>query len=169
MQKPLIETQRTYFSLWNEDSLSDANLLWGDPAVSKYISISGIFSEKEILTRLNKEISNQQLYGIQYWPFYEKDSNTIIGCCGFRPYSHNTLEFGIHIRSSFWRQGLAFESATAAIRYCNNNLKPEKIVAGHNLNNIASANLLKKLGFIFTHTEYYEPTGLMHPTYMLNI
>jgi len=27
---------------------------------------------------------------------------------------------------------------------------------------------LKKLGFAYSHDEYYAPTGLKHPSYLLN-
>ena len=27
--------------------------------------------------------------------------------------------------------------------------------------------LLTRLGFVYTHDEFYEPTGLRHPSYML--
>ena len=163
-----IQSERIYFCKWTENKLNDANYLWGDPNVTKYISASGIFSESQIKSRLAAEIDNQLNYGIQYWPFYEKNSKEIIGCCGFRPYNGDILEFGIHIRSLYWRQGLAFEAGSAAIGYCISHKNPEKIIAGHNPNNLASAAMLKKLGFVFTHNEFYEPTGLMHPTYALS-
>lgn len=33
--------------------------------------------------------------------------------------------------------------------------------------NERSRNLLLKLGFAYTHDEFYEPTGLEHPSYLL--
>ena len=169
MNTPFIQCERIYFCHWNSKNSQDARALWSNPLVSKYISTNGIFTEKEIEYRLNTEINNQLFYGVQYWPFYEKISKKLIGCCGFRPYDDSALEFGVHIISDFWRQGYAVEAATAAIAYCTVHIKPEKIIAGHNPNNMASAALLKKLGFTFTHDEYYEPTGLMHPTYILEL
>ena len=41
------------------------------------------------------------------------------------------------------------------------------LFAGHNPKNIASAQLLKKLGFTYTHDEFYPPTGLQHPSYLM--
>ena len=37
----------------------------------------------------------------------------------------------------------------------------------HNPGNQASRHLLETLGFRYTHDELYEPTGLMHPSYLL--
>lgn len=41
------------------------------------------------------------------------------------------------------------------------------LFAGHNPKNILSARLLKKLGFTYTHNEYYPPTELYHPSYLM--
>ncbi|HUV51221.1 MAG TPA: GNAT family protein, partial [Anaerolineae bacterium] len=41
------------------------------------------------------------------------------------------------------------------------------LFAGHNPKNEASRHLLEKLGFRYSHDEYYAPTGLNHPSYMM--
>ena len=52
------------------------------------------------------------------------------------------------------------------IKYAFEELGAEKLFAGHNPDNTASSKLLKKLGFHYTGDEYYEPTGLYHPSYI---
>ena len=52
------------------------------------------------------------------------------------------------------------------IKYAFETLNKEKLFAGHNPKNEASRKTLKKLGFIYTHDEFYAPTGLMHPSYI---
>jgi RimJ/RimL family protein N-acetyltransferase len=42
-----------------------------------------------------------------------------------------------------------------------------KIFAGHHPKNVASHRLIEQLGFQYTHHEYYPPTGLQHPSYIL--
>jgi len=165
MKEHFIKTQRISFGIWEAADLASAKILWQDPKVTKYISASGVFSDEEIQARLNLEIENQNLYNIQYWPFVDNETGELIGCCGFRPYKSEGLEFGTHIRSKFWRKGFGLEAGSAAISYCFENLRPKLIAAGHNPNNTASKELLTKLGFVFSHFEYYAPTGLDHPTY----
>ena len=46
-------------------------------------------------------------------------------------------------------------------------LKVAGLFAGHNPENLGSRNLLTKLGFNYTHDEFYKPTGLEHPSYLL--
>jgi len=41
------------------------------------------------------------------------------------------------------------------------------LFAGHHPENHASRRILSKLGFRLTHEEFYPPTGLLHPSYLL--
>jgi RimJ/RimL family protein N-acetyltransferase len=77
------------------------------------------------------------------------------------------LEIGFYIRSNHWRKGYASEAARAVMDYAFESLKVAGLFAGHNPKNFGSRNLLIKLGFKYTHDEFYEPTGLEHPSYLL--
>lgn len=162
-----IKTDRIGFSKWEKNDLELAKLLWGNPEVTRYICVNGIFSAKDIMDRLNTEILNESLYQVQYWPFFELATGDLIGCCGLRPYKTNEYEIGFHLRPEFWGQGYAVESANVVIEYAFTVLGAEKLFAGHNPNNYKSQNLLKKLGFIYIGDKFYEPTGLYHPSYEL--
>ena len=162
-----METERTRFSKWGPKDLEPAVSLWGDPAVTRWICASGVFTGEEIVARLEKEVSNGALYGIQYWPFFHRESGELIGCCGLRPRKPGEYEIGFHLRPSFWGRGYGFEAAQAVIGYAFRQLKAEALFAGHNPNNKASRKLLSKLGFTYIGDEFYEPTGLYHPSYEL--
>src|SRR5579872_1014599 len=66
-----------------------------------------------------------------------------VGCCGLRPHdpSRRIYELGVHIRSSWWRRGLAEEAAAAVIRHAFDNLGAAALFAGHNPNNHASQHV----------------------------
>ena len=144
-----------------------AEILWGNPDVTKFICASGRFSAQDIVNRLDKEIINLAEYHVQYWPFFELTSKELIGCCGLRPYKERKYEIGFHLRPKFWRQGYATEAAQAVINYAFSVLKTEGLFAGHNPNNTVSSIVLRRLGFQYIGDEYYEPTGLYHPSYEL--
>ncbi|MFT8461759.1 MAG: GNAT family N-acetyltransferase [Liquorilactobacillus ghanensis] len=164
-----LQTKRLYFSTWTKDELNLALSLWGNPKVAKYIHKNGIFTKEEVELRLNNEISNFEKVGIQYFPIFFSKSHEFMGVCGFRPTKRSgELEFGIHLLPKFWHKGLATEAAQAIITYAFTSLKINSIVAGHNPQNNASKKLLTKLGFKFVRNEYYPPTGLNHPTYVLS-
>lgn len=61
-------TNRIVFSRWDADDLPLADLLWGEPDVTKFICSSGKFSEEDIADRLKKEIYEPT--GL-YHPSYE--------------------------------------------------------------------------------------------------
>ena len=162
-----METGRIGFSKWTAEDLPLAETLWGDPQVTKYISASGRFSEEDIKNRLKTEIENGQKYHVQYWPIFELRTGEFIGCCGLRPHEGDCYELGFHLRPSFWGKGCAQEAARAVIDYAFHYLYAGGLFAGHNPNNTASKKLLLKLGFTYIGDEFYEPTGLFHPSYEL--
>ena len=164
-----IKTERLGFSNWSENDLSLAVSLWGEAEVTKYICANGTFTHEEIKHRLHTEISNFEKYGVQYFPFFSLESGDLIGCCGLRPYQEKTdvYELGFHLKTEYWKQGFAFEAATAMIAHAFSTLQAKELKAGHNPQNIASKNLLHKLGFHYETDEYYAPTGLFHPLYSM--
>ncbi len=168
MRKYFLHTERLDFSVWTKEDITLAKQLWGDEKVTRYISATGRFSEEDILNRLDTEISNYEKYRIQYFPIFEKNTGEFIGCCGLRPYKdEGTLEIGFHLKSEFHNRGYGYEAASAMIKYAFEEIKVKKLFAGHNPKNVISRKLLLKLGFTYTHDEFYAPTGLMHPSYTL--
>jgi len=59
------------------------------------------------------------------------------------------------------------EAARGVIRHAFGALGCRALFAGHHPQNTESMRLLEKLGFRHTHDELYPPTGLMHPSYLL--
>ncbi|WP_411680318.1 GNAT family N-acetyltransferase [Clostridium thailandense] len=169
MKKFFIKTARLRFSIWEEEDIQEALELWGDLEVTKFIASNGKMSKEQIYERLKKEIENYNKFKVQYWPIYLIDSNENIGCCGLRPYDFdkNIFEMGIHLKSKYWGNGFASEACLALIEYAFNTLRVDGLFAGHNPKNIASSKLLKKLGFTYIHDEFYPPTGLYHPSYLM--
>lgn len=162
-----LKTARIGFSNWKKTDMHLAEVLWGDPNVTKYICARGQFEQHEISERLDKEIQNEQVFQVQYWPIFTLTSGELIGCCGLRPRSSNTYEIGFHLRPKFWGRGYATEAAQAVVQYAFSVLKAEWLFAGHNPQNAASSKVLYKLGFQYVGDEFYAPTGLYHPSYQL--
>jgi RimJ/RimL family protein N-acetyltransferase len=143
--------------------------LWGDPEVTRFIDVRGALSSEQVKLMLDKHIAVEREYGVQYWPIFLLTDGEHAGCCGLRPYDvpRSIYELGVHIRSRYRRQGLAEEAARAVVAHAFGTLGAAALFAGHNPNNSASERLLNKLGFKYTHHEFYAPTGLEHPSYIL--
>lgn len=162
-----LESSRLGFRCWYESDFPLARTLWGDPAVTRFIAVGGL-SERQIRSRLEREIETQRHDGIQYWPIFLLATGEHVGCCGLRPHGEDPgiPELGVHISSRHWRQGYAFEAASCVVDHAFKIIGAEALFAGHNPANFASRGLLARLGFVYTHDEFYEPTGLHHPSYM---
>ena len=167
--KYFLKTRRIGFRLWKKEDLHLAVGLWGDVKVTQFFDARGQLSTAQVTERLLQEIDTERLHGVQYWPIFLLKGGLHIGCCGLRPYdeSKDVLEIGFHIRFGHWRQGYAFEAARAVMQYAFNTIKVSGLFAGHHPKNEASRYLMGKLGFRYTHDEFYSHTGLNHPSYML--
>ncbi len=168
-ERLFLKTMRLGFSVWSEKDILDASELWGNPEVTKFIVTDGKMSKEQIDRRLKKEIETYNIAKVQYWPVYLIETDENIGCCGLRPYDFekNIFEMGIHLKSKYWGKGFAQEACLTVIDYAFYTLGANAVFSGHNPNNTASAQLLKKLGFTYTHDEFYPPTGLYHPSYLM--
>jgi RimJ/RimL family protein N-acetyltransferase len=168
MDDYFLRSPRLGFRCWRDTDLPLAINLWGDPTVTHYISARG-YTLREVQIRLQLEIEAQRARGIQYWPIFLLATGEHVGCCGLRlrEGQSDVPELGVHITSRHWRQGYAFEAASRVIEHAFADLGVRAIFAGHNPENVASQRLLMKLGFAHTHDEFYPPTGLEHPSYLL--
>jgi putative hydrolase of HD superfamily len=164
-----MQSPRLGFRTWESGDLPLAQALWGHPQVARFIHARGAYSPEEAGARLEREIEVQRRSGIQYWPVFELASGAFVGCCGLRPYGNRegTLELGAHLLPEFWGRGLGREACRRVIAHAFEDLGAAALFAGHHPDNAASRGLLAKLGFTYTHDEFYPPTGLRHPSYLL--
>jgi ribosomal-protein-alanine N-acetyltransferase len=168
MTRPyFLTTVRLGFGLWTPGDLDLSMALWGDPRVTRLIG--GPFSRQQVSERLAREIASQEQHGFQYWPVFRLSDGVNVGCCGLRPNpaEKGVLEFGVHLRPEFWRQGYGGEAGEAVIRHAFATLGARGLNAGHHPRNEASKALLLSFGFDYTGDEFYAPTGLRHPSYLL--
>lgn len=167
MNSYFLKTALLGFRPWSRDDLPLAVALWGDPEVTRLIG--GPFSPDQIQYRLDREIASMTAHRIQYWPIFLLSSDEHVGCAGLRPYrlQDGIFELGVHLRRAWWGRGLAVEAGQAVIAFAFETLGAKGLFAGHHPANVASRKVIEKLGFHFTHNEFYAPTGLEHPSYLL--
>jgi len=63
--------------------------------------------------------------------------------------------------------GLALEAAGAVIDFAFQTIGVKGLSAGHHPANVNSRKVLEKLGFQYTHDEYFPSLGMNIPYYLL--
>jgi [ribosomal protein S5]-alanine N-acetyltransferase len=166
-QSYFLKTARIGFRCWSQDDLPLARELWADLEVTRFLG--GPFSDDEISQRLEREIARMSNHRFQYWPIYLLSTGEHVGCCGLRPYrpEEQIPELGFHLRPRYWGQGLASEAARKVIHYAFETIGAKGLSAGHHPENTTSKKLLEKLGFRYTHEEFYAPLQMNLPYYLL--
>jgi [ribosomal protein S5]-alanine N-acetyltransferase len=164
-----LKSERLGFRCWSQDDLPLARELWGDIEVTRFFG--GPFSEEEIGQRLEREISRMKTHQFQYWPIHLLSEDEYVGCCGLRPYrlEDGIHELGFHLRPKYWGRGLAPEAARAVIDFAFRTIGAKGLSAGHHPENAASKKVLEKLGFRYTHDEFFAALGIDIPYYSLMV
>jgi ribosomal-protein-alanine N-acetyltransferase len=162
-----LHSQRLGFRWWSEDDQPLAHELWGDLEVTRFFG--GPFPEEEIQRRLQVELHRGIAHRFQYWPMHLLAGGEFVGCCGLRPYKldEGIPELGFHLRPRFWGRGLAREAATAVIHYAFHTLGAQALSAGHHPDNANSRRVLERLGFHYSHEEFFPALGIDIPYYLL--
>jgi RimJ/RimL family protein N-acetyltransferase len=162
------QSRRIGFSTWSLDDQALAEGLWGDVEVTRYHG--GCWTSQQIEDRLASEVAMLEQEGVQYWPMFLLETGEHIGCCGFHPRDKpmDVWELGCHLRRAYWSQALGREAAQAVIAYAFSTLGAAAIFAGHHPENSASQRFLQYLGFRYTHDEFYPPTQIVEPCYLLS-
>jgi [ribosomal protein S5]-alanine N-acetyltransferase len=162
-----LTSERLGFGHWLTSDVSLAHELWGNAEVTSWIG--GPFTAEQVEQRLNREIACMRAYSVQYWPVFLLENHQHAGCAGLRPYrlDEQVYELGFHFRPEYWGRGLAQEAGQVVIAFAFEQLGASALFAGHHPANSPSSRVLTKLGFRFSHEEFYPPTGLKHPSYLL--
>ena len=164
------KTERLVARSWQREDLPLAMQLWGDPAVTAFIDARRRLTEAQVLEKLDAEIERERSKGVQYWALFDHRNGDFVGCGGLRPWVYTEgeadFEVGFHLVKRAWGKGFGTEAGRGALEFAWQKLRLPKVYAGHHPDNRASERVLKKLGFEFVETVFYEPTGLMHPSYV---
>ena len=116
--------------------------LVGDWDIAKWLSdVPYPYTEKHAEKFIKKSSKDDLRFSV----FYD---NILVGGVGVSFEDHNQLDLGYWIAKDYWGYGFATEASEGLINYIKNETQFEAITACYVKGNKASANVLKKLGFI---------------------
>ncbi|WP_017299235.1 GNAT family N-acetyltransferase [Nodosilinea nodulosa] len=145
---PNLETPRLWLRQATEADAEAIFRLFLDPQVTQFHDLdtfTHIDQARAVIERRKKGFESDR--GIR-WAIALKLQNIPIGSCGFTwDRALDQAEVGFELASKFWRQGIMTEALTAVLSYGFEVKNLERVTAEIMLDNIASRQLLKKLGF----------------------
>lgn len=148
---PMLETERLMLRRIVPDDVEAWLDVWHNADVMRYMidfEADPTTTEDVIpIIEWADTIFNKQT-GIR-WAMTLKPADMMIGSVGFHLYAkiHRCAEIGYELHPDYWRKGLMFEATQGVLDFCFNQLNLHRAEANVTVGNIASAELLKKLGF----------------------
>lgn len=170
---PILETERLLLREITQKDADDIFTYLSNNDVTRYYGQETLeYREqaKEFVTFFSKNYIEKR--GIR-WGIERKDAKGLIGTIGFNAWStkHRRAEIGYEINPAYWRRGYASEALSKILSYGFNSLHLNRIGAVVFPENVASNNLLLKVGFQKEGLlrDYIYQNDVSHDTYVYSI
>ncbi len=125
--------------------------LLNEPSFLEHIGDRGVRNladAKQYL--LSGPVASYERHGFGLFLVELKEGGAPIGICGLlKRDALDDVDLGFAFVPESWSKGYAFESTTATLAYAHNVRQLKRVVAITSPDNVASINLLVKLGFYF--------------------
>jgi [ribosomal protein S5]-alanine N-acetyltransferase len=158
--------------------MSDAPSLFkldSDPLVMKYLGNKPLTDIAQVYSYLENILFQYQSNGIGRWAVIEKSTGDLIGWSGIKLIHEETNGFkefhdlGYRLRPEFWGKGYATESSQAWIEAAEPSFNINKLYASAHVENTASQNVLRKVGFKIKGTYDFLLNGVLIPCYWMEL
>ena len=147
---PMLETDRLLLRRITVDDYDDWLAVWHSPGVLDYLIDFDGLPGGEVASAIIEwaERIIRERSGIR-WAITLKPDDRMIGSCGFHLYARRDrrVEIGYELHAGCWRRGIMSEATAAVVQFCFDRLDLHRVEADVVEGNVASAALLKKLGF----------------------
>ncbi|MDF0556226.1 GNAT family protein [Kamptonema sp. UHCC 0994] len=146
-----LETERLILRKMTLEDAEDMFEYASDPEVAKYTIWNAHQSVKDTKFFLNTVVERYKNRQITDWGIIHKEDGKFIGTCGFAEYylAHNRAEIGYVLSRKYWKQGYMSEAVGAIIKFGFQTMKLNRIEARCEVENIASARVMEKVGMEF--------------------
>ena len=158
-----IRTERLRLRSWRLSDVPSYAEGCNTPAVMRWLG--GVQSLAAVAREVRYFIKAEERDGFTFWALELARSKTLLGFCGLLVIRERhcpmrgQIEIGWRIREPAWRQGFAFEAASAVLEHGFNRLSIAGIVSRAAIGNVASRQLMNKLGMKRQRDFDYVPHG----------
>ena len=165
----VLTTLRLNLVPFTDDHLDGLSALNSDPEVMRYIS--GRPETRDETVVIIERVKRRWIeFGYSWWSFIEKESGEIVGAGALQnlrrgvtasPDPSCPLEIGWRLRRDHWRRGLATEAARAIAGFAFDTVHASELYAVCDPENIASANVMKRLGMQYAGLQTWYGKNLV--------
>lgn len=143
--------------------------LVNEPAYIANIADQGVRSVDDARTYIAERLTaSYERYGFGLFGVALRDSAELIGVCGLiKRKTLGDVDIGYAFLERCWGNGFAVEAAAAVLAYGRDVIGLKRIIAITAPDNVASANLLRKIGLHYEKT--YQLTGYEGDTVQFGI
>ena len=121
-----------------------------DPEVVKYVHEPVLENEEQAKDIIEKIILPQYENNLGRWAMHLISNNEFIGWCGLKLLAETSeIDLGYRFKKNAWGHGYATEAARDVLDYGSNQLNLKTIIAKAQVENLASINVLQKIGMQF--------------------
>lgn len=165
-----IETERLLLrEIKRSDIIEIFNCWMRDEDVSKYMFWKASDDINDVKEFVEHEMA--QLYNERWnrWIITLKESETIIGTC-LLYYDEEGKHWDVsyNLGKKYWNKGYTYEAMKSVMKYGIEKLDMKECITSYALENVASARLLHKLGFVDeSETDYICNGGDIHTRGMI--
>ena len=152
--KIIFETPRLVLRRFTIKDSSLILQLNSDPEVVKYVHEPLLESEEQAKNIITTIILPQYQNNLGRWAMHTKGNSEFIGWCGLKYLpKKNEIDLGYRLKQIFWGKGFATEAALHTLDHGFKKLNLNIITGKTHVDNVASINILKKIGMKFKGEE----------------
>ncbi len=157
----VLETERLNLRWMSADDAAFMRGLLNEPSWLRFIGDRGVRTLDDARNYiLTGPVASYARLGFGLYVVELKESGDPIGICGLVKRDFlDDVDIGFAFLPQYWRQGYAYEAASAVMGYGTETLGLKRIVAITAADNHSSARLLEKLGLRFERMVSYPGDG----------
>lgn len=161
MKTPIIETDRLILRPICENDVEAIFLCWmQDEDVSRYMCWKASSDIEEAKEFVLFELGNIEADNWYRWMIEDKSTAELIGTCMiFYNDEEENWDISYNLGKRYWGHGYITEAMKAVMQYAENVIGVRECIAVHAIENPASGNVMKKLGFVYEKDVPYDCNG----------
>lgn len=147
----VLETERLTLRRMSAEDAPFILTLLNEPSFLRFIGDKGVRTLEAARTYIETgPVASYERFGFGLYLTLLKGSAVPIGICGLvKRETLSDVDIGFAFLPGFWRQGYAFEAASAVMSHARNVCGLQRLVAIAAPGNAASVKLLERLGLTF--------------------